>query len=123
MTKRAFGELETQILFILKSGQRMTVKDVHQKLGGHDNYNTVMTVMSRLAEKKKLMREKMGLQYEYWITVTAQSAPFLDKLKHMFFGVKTSVLVGHLIESAEDLSDDDLAEMEKMLHKAREAKK
>jgi predicted transcriptional regulator len=123
MTKRAFGELESQILYILKPGQRMTVKDVHQSLGGNDNYNTVMTVMSRLAEKKKLGREKIGLYYEYWNQAPSNSASFLEKLKHTFFGVKTSVLVSHLIESADDLSEEDIAEMEKMVLKAKAAKK
>jgi predicted transcriptional regulator len=123
MTKRAFGELESQILYILKSGERKTVKDVHQALGGQDNYNTVMTVMSRLAEKKLLSREKNGIQYEYWIISPASSNSILDSLKRKFFNIKTSVLVSHLIETAEDLSEEDLLEMEKMLQKAKEAKK
>ncbi len=76
MTKRAFGELESQILYILKSGERQTVKDVHKALGGDDNYNTVMTVMSRLAEKKQLARERIGLQYEYWLLKPLDSFSF-----------------------------------------------
>jgi BlaI family transcriptional regulator, penicillinase repressor len=123
MAKRAFGELESQILYILKSGERQTVKDVHQSLGGKDNYNTVMTVMSRLAEKKQLSRERVGLQYEYWLSDPHESFSFLDKMKQKFSGMKTSVLVSHLIESAEDLSDHDLMEMEKMLQKMRGSKK
>ena len=118
MVKRAFGELESQILYLLKSGERKTVKEIHQALGGEDNYNTIMTVMSRLAEKKQLGRERVGLQYEYWMLAN-QSFSFLKTLKQKFFGVKTSVLVSHLIESAEDLSEDDLLEMEKMVQKAR----
>lgn len=116
MTKRAFGELESQILYILQNGKRMTVKEVHRELGGEDNYNTVMTVMSRLAEKKELKREKMGLQYEYWM---AKSGSFLDKLKNKFLGVKTSVLVSHLLETADDLSEEDLQEMETILKKIK----
>ncbi len=122
MTKRAFGELESQILYILRSGERKTVKDVHQALGGENSYNTTMTVMTRLAEKKQLAREKIGLQYEYWI-LTSSSPSLLDKLKQKFFGVKTTTLVSYLIESADDLSDDDLAEMEKLIQKTRNAKK
>lgn len=122
MTKRAFGELESQILYILKSGERQTVKDVHKALGGHDNYNTVMTVMSRLAEKKQLSRERVGLQYEYWLSKPSDFS-FLDKIKQKFYGMKTTVLVSHLIESAEDLSDDDLLEMEKTLQKIRDSRK
>lgn len=123
MTKRAFGELESQILYILRSGERKTVKDVHRELGGKDNYNTVMTVMSRLAEKKRLSRERIGLHYEYWLLSSTNSYSFLTTLKQKFFGVRTSLLVSHLIETADDLSDDDLAEMERLLEKARNAKK
>lgn len=94
MTKRAFGELESQILCILKSGDRKTVKEVQQILGNQDNYNTIMTVLSRLAEKNQLHREKKGLQYLYWIAAdnTPPSFSFLTLLKQKFFGVKTSVL-------------------------------
>ena len=123
MTKRAFGELESQILYILRSGDRKTVKEVHRVLGGQDNYNTIMTVMSRLSEKKVLCRDKIGLQYEYWLVSHSDSPSFLDKIKQKFLGIKTTVLVSHLIESAEDLSDDDLNEMEKMIQKARALKK
>lgn len=123
MAKRSFGELEAQILYILKSKERMTVKDVHKALGGKDNYNTVMTVMSRLAEKKQLQRERMGLQYEYWLPTSYSSFSFLDKIKQKFSGINTKTLVSHMIESADDLSDEDLIEMEKILHKMREAKK
>ncbi|MFA6916506.1 MAG: BlaI/MecI/CopY family transcriptional regulator [Parachlamydiales bacterium] len=123
MVKRAFGELESQILYILKSGERKTVKDVHQSLGGLDNYNTIMTVMSRLAEKKLLARERVGLQYEYWTLKATNTVSILDKIKQKFFGIKTSAIVSHLIESAEDLTDDELAEMEQMVRKMRESKK
>ncbi len=119
MTKRAFGELEAEILYILKSGDRKTVKDVHKILGEKDNYNTVMTVMSRLAEKKQLGREKMGLQYEYWL-LSSNSLSFLDKVKQKFFGLKTSALVCNLIESSNDLTMSDLDEMEKLIQKKRE---
>lgn len=121
MTKRAFGELEAQILYIMKSKPRMTVKEVHQALGSKDNYNTVMTVMSRLAEKQQLGRERVGLHYEYWLA--SSSFSFLDKIKQKFSGVKTSALVSHLIESADDLTDEDLAEMEQIVHKLRESRK
>lgn len=123
MSKRAFGELESQILYILKSGERKTVKEVHLALGGQDNYNTVMTVMSRLVEKNQLAREKIGLQYAYWILPISNSASLLNKLKQKFFGVKTSALISHLIETADDLSDEDLAEMEKLLKKMKASKK
>jgi predicted transcriptional regulator len=122
LDRRAFGELEAEILNILRDGNRQTVKDVQKKLGGKDNYNTVMTVMSRLAQKKVLGRERMGLQYEYWYIAPSNAASFIDKIKHKFMGMKTFVLVSHLIESAEDLSDSEIEEMEEMLKKAKKKK-
>lgn len=121
MKKRAFGELEAQILFLLKSGEKKTVKEIHRELGGEDNYNTIMTVMSRLAEKKQLGREKQGLHYEYWILPSTPS--FLKSLKQKLFGIKTSVLVSHLIDSAEELSDEDLKAMEGLVKKIKETRK
>ena len=124
MTKRAFGELESQILYIIKPGTRKTVKEVHQMLGGKNSYNTIMTVMFRLFEKGQLGREKKGLQYEYWnLSTLSSSSSFFNKFKQNFVGMKTSVLVNHLIETADDLSEEDLQEMEKLLQKARSSKK
>lgn len=43
MAKRAFGELENQILNTLKNKKRLTIKkEVQLLLGGQDNYNTIM---------------------------------------------------------------------------------
>jgi predicted transcriptional regulator len=82
-----------------------------------------MTVMSRLAQKKILNRERMGLHYEYWVPSPRDSQSFFDKIKYKFLGIKTSALVSYLIDSAEDLSDDEIEEMEKMLQKARKKQK
>jgi predicted transcriptional regulator len=82
-----------------------------------------MTVMSRLAEKKQLGRERIGLQYEYWLTSPSATFSFLDKLKQKFAGVKTSALVNYLIESADDLTNEDLAEMEKIVQQLKNSRK
>lgn len=122
INKRAFGELESQILYIMRSGERQTVKEVHKALGGNDNYNTVMTVMSRLAEKKVLSREKMGLQYGYWLLKNTPATMVLEKVKNKLLGIKRSQLVCHLIESAEDITEEELSEIEQMIV-ARRSKK
>lgn len=125
MSKRNFGELELEVLQAFKADKRMTVKEIHQILGQDKNkYNTIMTVMVRLSQKNILMRERVGLQYEYWLTSPTTKAPsILEHLKKKFFGVKTSQVVSYLIESADDISEEDLAEMEKMIEKAKKDKK
>ncbi|MDP1608944.1 MAG: BlaI/MecI/CopY family transcriptional regulator [Chlamydiales bacterium] len=123
MAKRAFGDLELQVLNILKSQERMTIKEVHRALGGNDNYNTIMTVMNRLTEKKQLAREKAGLQYEYWTIAQKNTPSLFEKFKQKLFGVKTSAMVSYLLESAEDLTDEDVLEMEKTLERVKAKKK
>lgn len=125
MSKRCFGELEAEVLELFKSGKRMTVKEVYQIIGADKNkYNTIMTVMVRLAQKKILLRERMGLQYEYWLSDPTPKIPsFLVQLKRKFFGVKTSQMVCYLIESADDISEEDLMEMEKMIERAKKTGK
>ncbi|MBA3721684.1 MAG: BlaI/MecI/CopY family transcriptional regulator [Parachlamydiaceae bacterium] len=124
MTKRGFGELELAILNILKSGERITVKQVHKIIGEQDKYNTIMTVMHRLAQKKVLSRERIGLQYEYWLVSSKEKAPtFIEQFKKKIFGIKTTEMFSYLIESAEDITDDELEEMEKILQKAKNKKK
>ena len=120
MTKRSFGELELTILRILKTGERMTVKQVHKILNEKDNYNTIMTVMLRLSEKKILARERVGLQYEYWLLSSKEKAPsFFEQIKQKFFGIKTPELISYLMESNQEMSDEEFAEVEKLIEKAR----
>lgn len=124
MTKRAFGELELAILQILRSGERKSVKEVQLQLGGQDKYTTVMTVMNRLAEKKQIARERAGMHYEYWILSSpAKTRSFLEQFKQKMLGYKTTAMVSYLIESADDITQEDLVEMEKMIEKAKEQRK
>lgn len=124
MTKRHFGELESTILRILKTGERMTVKQVHKILGEKDNYNTIMTVMLRLSEKGVLAREKVGIHYEYWLLSSKEKVPsFFEQLKQKIFGVKTTELISYLIESTDRISDEEFSEIEKLIEKAKKERK
>jgi len=124
MSKRAFGELELAILQILKGGERMSVSDVHKALGAEDKYTTILTVMNRLVVKKQLHSEREGMKNSYWIQASKTQIPsFLDQFKKKIFGVKTTTLVSYLINSAEDLSDEDLSEMQKMIETAKAQRK
>lgn len=64
---KVLGPLETEIMQILWQENRSTVKKVHRKLSQNRDiaYTTVMTTMSRLAEKGVLHRFREGLAYLY----------------------------------------------------------
>lgn len=120
MTRRSFGELELAILRILKPGERLTVKQVHSILGSENKYTTVMTVMLRLAEKKILARERVGLQYEYWLLTSKSKVPtFIEQLKRKIFGINITEMISYLIDSAEDISEEDFAVMENIIENAK----
>lgn len=119
MARRSFGELELSILRILKSGERMTGKEVHHLLGEKDKYNTVMTIMTRLTEKNLVARERVGAHYEYWLVTPPKGklSFFLDQVKKKIFGINTKELLCHIIENAEDISPEDLNAVVQLVEK------
>lgn len=119
--KRVFGELEMAILKIFSKKDNLTVKDVQAALGGEDKYTTIMTVMNRLVEKKELKRTRLGLQYEYCINHAGQdvSVGILERLKQRIFGGKSVSMINFLIESSDDITDKELAEMEKLIQQKK----
>ena len=73
------GPLESEVMDILwQAAQPMTVREVMERANrgrrGQLAYTTVMTVMSRLAEKGILRRERQGRGYAYEPTAGDQAA-------------------------------------------------
>ena len=119
--KRVFGELELAILNAFKGRDKLTVREVLERLKSDDKYTTIMTVMTRMAEKGILVRERIGNQFEYTVNQERSSQPSLfDKLKNKMFGKKTVGLVSHLIET--ELNQDELEEIEKLVKKKKKKK-
>jgi predicted transcriptional regulator len=123
--KRIFGELELAILALFKAHEQLTVKDVLKLMGAGDKYTTIMTVMSRLVEKKELQRERIGLQYHYSINPSKKSAPssLLERLKAKIFGGRSASMISYLLESGDDITEEELAEMEKLIHEVKKVRK
>ena len=98
----------------------MTVRHVQGMLGGKDKYTTVMTVMARLADKKLLNRERVGLRYEYWLLKNQENPrSLLERLQSRLLGVKPLDMVSYLIDEAEDFSQADLEKIEEMIAAAK----
>lgn len=125
MGKLGFGELELSILQTVQKLGKTTVRDVYASLGSEGSYTTIMTVMSRMANKGELMREKEGKQYFYWIESTNQapSKNILQRIQDKIFGGKSTAMVSYLLEANQEISDQELAEIEKLIQKRRSEKK
>ena len=66
--RKILGDLEADVMEAIWARGRATVHDIHERLAEADRelaYTTVMTVMSRLAEKGLLERRKDGQAYVY----------------------------------------------------------
>lgn len=72
--EQLLGELEATIMHIIWQRGELTVRDVLQTLQPARplKYTTVMTVMSRLAQKGVLATRKQGKTFFYRATLTAE---------------------------------------------------
>ncbi len=114
------GARERQIMDVIFALGEASVGDVHQRLPDPPSYSAVRT-MIRLLESKDLLRHRQeGIKYIYRPTQSKESAS-KRALKHLvttFFGGSTSDAMAALIES-EKLSNEDLTEIENLIHQAR----
>ena len=74
--ERLLGELEADIMRVVWPRGHATVREVLEALNGERSrqiaYTTVMTVMSRLAEKGLLRRQLVGKTHHYEVAQTEQ---------------------------------------------------
>ncbi|MDP1609014.1 MAG: BlaI/MecI/CopY family transcriptional regulator [Chlamydiales bacterium] len=124
MRKLSFGELELSILQTIQQLGRATVRDVHTFLGGQSSYTTIMTVMSRMADKGELMRKKEGKKYCYWIEPTNEipSKNILKRIRDKIFSGKSTALVSYLLKTDKNVSDQELIEIETLIQDLKKKK-
>ncbi|WP_418790629.1 BlaI/MecI/CopY family transcriptional regulator [Phosphitispora sp. TUW77] len=122
--KKVLGDLEAEVMKIIWEKEKATVRDVYEHLLLNRNlaYTTVMTIMSRLADKKLLTKEPKGNAFVYSPVVSeAEFAGFvagevLDGLMEDFAEPTFSHLLDRLIEE----SPAKLNELEKRIKEFKE---
>ncbi|WP_418790341.1 BlaI/MecI/CopY family transcriptional regulator [Phosphitispora sp. TUW77] len=100
-SENMLGPLEADIMLIIWKRQLVTVHDVYEELLENRSiaYNTVMTVMTRLARKGILHRQKKGRSYLYYPGVTKSEVArsmfqyVIDKI----YGGSRVMVLSHLI--------------------------
>lgn len=121
---RFFGPLESKIMDILWNESEMTIKDVQQILEKEKptNFNTVMTVMNRLVEKRILQKRAEGRSSLY--NPVLSRAEFLNtqskEMTNELMGEFGNVVVSHMLDVLEEADDDLVAKLEQ---KIKELKK
>lgn len=117
------GDLEAAIMNVIWERGEATVEEVRGSLDREKQpaYTTVMTVMSRLAEKGVLEREKQGRAFLYR-AAAAQSevaGSMLTNLVDRLYAGSPGRAIAHLIETEEEVGDDELARLEALIRERR----
>jgi len=120
--ENSLGPLEADIMQVVWKRQMATVQDVFETLSAERSiaYNTVMTVMSRLAQKGILYRQKQGRAYVYSPTTTKAEVAksMLQYVVDKIFGGSRAPVFSHLLED-KSLSDDELAYLKSIVEEKK----
>lgn len=114
---RLFGELEAQVMEIIWQLEEATVSDVLARLGEEYHYNTIMTVMSRLAEKGMLSRRREGRAHLY-MPVESRAEFLAHVSRDVAEGLLRefgAVAVAQFVDAADAVNPDLLAELRRHL--------
>ena len=113
------GHLETDILRLVWQSDRVSVRDVYERLRIRRDiaYTTVMTVMTRLYDKGFLDRDKIDRAYLYRARESRLQVAnrFMRKLVSMFFDGHQDEAFAALLDVKDDLSVGELEAMKRKL--------
>jgi predicted transcriptional regulator len=115
--RRAFGELEQQVLAVLWAADAPLVpREVRERLRDAPAYTTVMTILDRLHRKGLATRERRGRAFAY-TAVETESAMTAERFRSLLEAGsdRAAVLQGFVTA----LSDDDAAELRRLLRRAQ----
>ncbi len=117
------GDLEADVMSVAWEKGRASVQDVQDALapGRSLAYTTVMTVMSRLAEKGVLEREKEGRAYYYRPAASQEkiAGSLLRSMVNRLYDGATGRAVAHLLQTDSKVDDAELERLEKLIRSKR----
>lgn len=117
------GDLEAAVMNVIWQRGEATVEEVRGSLERDRKpaYTTVMTVMSRLAEKGVLQRRKRGRAFLYRAVADQAevAGSMLSNLVDRLYAGSPGRAIAHLIETEENVADGELARLEEMIRKRR----
>lgn len=103
-----------------------SAKDVLDNLEDPPSYSSVRTLLRKLVEKGHIKHRESGLKYVYYPIVERQAASksALTNIVKTFFSDSPLLAVNSLLDlSSEEISDEELQELEKLIQEKKKAKK
>lgn len=118
MTRRAFGALEQQVLAVLWAADgSLVAREVQARLADPPAYTTVMTILDRLYHKGQLDRETRGRAFAYSPLQTETAVATKRARSLLDTGADRRAVLQGFVSA---LSDDDVAEVQRLLRTARD---
>ncbi|MBI4219256.1 MAG: BlaI/MecI/CopY family transcriptional regulator [Chloroflexi bacterium] len=120
---RLLGPLERAVMVVVWAKGQVTVRDVHDSLSRNRKiaYTTVLTVMSRLAQKKVLEREAQGTQHLYHARLSLSQ--FVDEASRVeverLLADYGDLAITHFLHAASAVHPDLLDRLRRVAERAR----
>ena len=114
---------ERQIMDIIYRLERASAAEVLDRLPNAPSYSAVRAMLRILEEKGHLMHTQDGPRYIYSPTVAAAEASrsaLRHVLKTFFDGSPAQAMAALLDETAEEMSDDELARLSTLIEQAQQ---
>lgn len=116
------GRRERQIMEVVYRLGSATVGDVLGELDSPPSYSAVRTMLGKLEEKGLLRHRIDGPRYVYVpiVPVNEARATALERVVNALFGGSTTKAMSALLDqTAADLNDDELGEIERLIRQRR----
>jgi predicted transcriptional regulator len=124
--RKILGELELAVMESVWQRGQATVRAVHEDLADRDlAYTTVMTVMTRLAQKGLLEKQRDGAAFVYQAPLSADEL-LRSSVRDVLAGLLTDFAQPTMSEFVETLKTDSagrIDELKKLVDDARRKKK
>ncbi len=124
--RKILGDLETDIMEIIWQKGELTVRQVYETLQDTRGiaYTTVMTVMSRLADKSLLEKLKEGNAFLYRATSTKEefTRTTLKKVINELMADFTAPAISQFLDSMEDVDPERMEELSRLIEEKRKQK-
>jgi predicted transcriptional regulator len=118
------GELQTQVMAAVWRLGRATVEQVRSALPSRYRgaYNTVQTVLNRLADRKLLSRRKVGNAFEYRPLVS--EAEYLSRsIAQTLAGASKAAREAALAQLIGGLEEDELTDLRELAREMNETRR
>lgn len=121
--RKVLGDLEADIMEVIWHKERVSVREVYEQLLLHKElaYTTVMTIMTRLAEKGLLKKESQGNAYIYTPSLSKQefTQTIVKEVLDGLFDEFAEPAISHLVDRISQEDDGQIDKLEALIKERR----